>query len=78
MLTSGQYSVPNAWRIRVNIPYSVDFRIDLCSVNLKPVFQIYIIDARVFGNTCDGDYNSSPSDTSSDIVFAELFDSVSD
>ena len=32
-------------------------------VNLKLYFKIYGIDARVFSNTLDGDYNSSPSDT---------------
>ena len=48
LLLSGHYSVPTAWRIHVNIPYSVDFRSDFCSVNLKPLFQIYIIHARVF------------------------------
>ena len=65
MLTSGHYSAPIAWRIRVglDIPYSVDFRSDFCSVNLKHLFQIYIIDARVFRvYSFDGDYNSSPTD----------------
>ena len=32
------------------------------SVNLRPLFQTYGIDARVFSNMLDDDYNSSPSD----------------
>ena len=33
------------------------------SVNLKLYFKTYGIDAMVFSNTLDGDYNSSPNDT---------------
>ena len=32
------------------------------SVNLKLYFKIYGIDARVFSNTLDSDYNTNPSD----------------
>ena len=62
MLTSGHYSASTAWRIVVNIPYSGDFHSDFLSVNLKPLFKMYIIDARVFSNTLDVYYNGSPSD----------------
>ena len=43
------------------------------SVNVKLYFKIYGIDARVFSNTLDGDYNSSPSDTLQRVV-CEFFD----
>ena len=65
MLTSGHYFSTTAWRFRVNMfpALSTCTVISTDSVNLKLYFKIHGINARVFSNTLDGDYNSSPSDT---------------
>ena len=61
MLTSGHYFSTTAWRFRVNMfrALSTCTATSTDSVNLKLYFKIYGIDARVFSNTLDGDYNSS-------------------